>query len=101
MLAKAVVRRLRVGIVPRAVLEQLSVGYGPLAALVGERVEALQSGRQITPLFVSGEWGCGKSHFLTFARSIAAKRGVGSSVIALNARSAPLNYPQRLYPLLA
>jgi bacteriophage exclusion system BrxC/D-like protein len=98
--AKAVIRRLRAGIVPDTVLEPLSVGYGSLASLVAERIEALRSRRPVAPLFVSGEWGRGKSHFLSFARAMASRRGLVVSAVSLNARSAPLNYPQRLYPLV-
>jgi hypothetical protein len=95
-----VIRRLRVGIVPDTVLEPLSVGYGSLASLVAERIEALRSRRLVAPLFVSGEWGRGKSHFLSFARAMASSRGLAVSTVSLNARSAPLNYPQLLYPLV-
>ena len=100
MFAKAVIRGLRVGIVPETVLETLSVGYGSLASLVTERIDALRAQRPVAPLFVSGEWGRGKSHFLSFARAMASRRGLAVSAASLNARSAPLNYPQRLYPLI-
>jgi hypothetical protein len=52
-------------------------------------------------LFVKGEWGSGKSHFLAFARMMARKRGAACSSVSLNAGTAPLNYPQRIYPLIA
>ena len=100
MLERSVIRRLRAGVVPGAALEMLSVGYTPIASVVAQHVDELRAGGNLAPLFVRGEWGAGKSHFLTFARFIALKRGVASSTVALNARSAPLNYPQRFYPLV-
>ncbi len=97
----AVVRRLRVGVVPGSVLEQLSVGYEQLSQQLLDGMHGLRLGRQPTALFVRGEWGSGKSHCLTFARLLARQRGVAASMVSLNARSSPLNYPQRFYPVLA
>lgn len=100
MLEKAVVRRLRVGVVPGSALDRLSVGYGGVAARVRDRLDSLRAGGNVASLFVRGEWGSGKSHLMAFVRSMAAMQAFATSIVPLNARSAPLNFPQRFYPLL-
>jgi hypothetical protein len=94
------VRRLRAGIVPLEDLESLSVGYGAVSSLVSGRLAALSRGQPAPPLFVKGEWGSGKSHLLSFVRAAASAKSIPVSLIDLNARSAALNYPQRLYSIL-
>jgi hypothetical protein len=100
MSSQAAVRRLRAGIVPLEDLESLSVGYGTVSRLVADRLAALSRGQAAHPLFVKGEWGSGKSHLLSFVRAAASAKAVPMSLIDLNARSAALNYPQRLYSIL-
>src|SRR2546427_233791 len=100
MSSRAAVRRLRAGIVPLEDLESLSVGYGTVSSLVTARLAALSRGKPPQPLFVTGEWGSGKSHLLSFVRAAATAKSVPVSLIDLNARSAALNYPQRLYSIL-
>ena len=101
MASHATVRRLRAGIVPLEDLELLSVGYGGVRDLVQTRLAALSSALHAQPLFVKGEWGSGKSHLLSFIRASAVAAPIPVSLIDLNDRSAALNYPQRLYPVLA
>jgi BREX system ATP-binding protein BrxC/D len=96
-LAKAAVRRLRTGVVPEWELERLSVGYGPVKGIIGSSLRALSSDSPPRPLFIRGEWGSGKSHFLSYVRARASQGGIPSARVNLNARSAALNYPQRLY----
>jgi hypothetical protein len=100
-LERASIRRLRSGVVPVAALDQLSVGYGVVKATVGESLQVLAAKGKCAPLFVTGEWGTGKSHMLEFMRSAALARGVAHVRVDLNARGAPLNYPQRFYPWVA
>jgi hypothetical protein len=69
--------------------------------MVDESLNVLSSKGRCPPLFVSGEWGTGKSHMLKFIRGVAAHRGVAHVRVDLNARGEPLNYPQRFYPWLA
>src|ERR1051326_2459268 len=101
MSSRAAVRRLRAGIVPPDDLESLSVGYGSITSLVKCRLAALSENSPAEALFVTGEWGSGKSHLLSFVRAAAGARSIPVSSIDLNARSAALNYPQRLYPIIA
>lgn len=98
--ARAAIRRLRTGVVPEAQIERLSVGYGKAKQTVGDAYEALQVGDRPTSLFVKGEWGTGKTHFLSFVRGAATSRGIAASKVDLNARSAALNFPQRFYGAL-
>jgi hypothetical protein len=101
MLARAAIRRLRTGLVPYWELERLSVGYGKIKQVVNEGFDALQSGGSPDPLFIRGEWGTGKTHFLSFARGVAKSRDFPAARVDLNARSAALNYPQRFYSSIA
>jgi len=57
--------------------------------------------RRVGPLLVRGEWGAGKSHFISYVRAVCRDLEVASSVVNLNARGHALNHPQRSYPLLA
>src|SRR5438105_15709068 len=100
MSTRAAVRRLRAGIVPSADLAGMSVAYGTVDSLVADRLAALSRGQPAQPLFVKGEWGSGKSHLLSFVRAAASAKSVPASLIDLNARSAALNYPQRIYSIL-
>ena len=100
MSSRAAVRRLRAGVVPLEELESLSVGYHAVSSLVAARLAALSRGQPAQPLFVKGEWGSGKSHLLSFIRAAASAKTIPVSLIDLNARSAALNYPQRLYPTI-
>ncbi len=99
--ARASIRRLRTGVVPIWELDRLSVGYATPRAVVASAFEDLAEGRPTPPAFVRGEWGSGKTHFLSFVRSGAASWGVPCAKVDLNARSLPLNYPQRFYAIIA
>ena len=98
---RASVRRLRSGIVPLDDVERLSVGYDSVRQVVSTALADLASKGSHQPLFVRGEWGTGKSHLLEFIRAAAARHGVAHAKVDLNARNAPLNYPQRFYPWVA
>jgi bacteriophage exclusion system BrxC/D-like protein len=101
MTGRATIRRLRSGIVPISELERLSVGYDAIAERVTSQLVSLSRGEEIPPLFVRGEWGSGKSHFLGYVRMVADAWKIPAATVEVNARSAALNYPQRLYPLVA
>lgn len=100
-LARAAIRRLRAGVVPEWEIQRLAVGYGDAQTVVNSSLERLCSSHAAEPLFVRGEWGTGKTFFLSYVRSAASARSVPSAFISLNGRSAALNYPQRFYPLVA
>lgn len=98
--AKAAVRRLRAGVVPSSQLTRLSVGCEAIHALAEKALLALLDGETVFPTFVSGEWGTGKSHVLSYVRLLAASTGITTAAIDLNARAAALNYPQRLLAIV-
>lgn len=99
--ARAAIRRLRAGIVPLWALERLSVGYDGVRTLVDRSLEQTLSGKRVDPLFVSGEWGVGKTHLLSFIRASARQLGVPCALVTLDATLMSLNYPQRLYAAVA
>lgn len=101
MLARAAIRRLRTGLVPYWELERLSVGYGKIKQTVNEGFDSLLGGGTAQPLFIRGEWGTGKTHFLSYVRGVAKSRDFPSARVDLNARSAALNHPQRFYSAIA
>lgn len=101
MLARAAIRRLRTGLVPYWALERLSVGYGSIKQVVNDGFDELLGGGSPQPLFVRGEWGTGKSHFLSFVRGVAKSRDFPAARVDLNARSAALSSPQRFYTSIA
>jgi len=101
MLARAAIRRLRTGLVPFWEVERLSVSYGKITQAINEGFEALLTSGRAQPLFIRGEWGAGKTHFLSFVRGVAKTRGIPAARVDLNARSTALNYPQRFYSSLA
>jgi hypothetical protein len=101
VLARAAIRRLRTGLVPYWELDRLSVGYGRLKQVVDEGFDGLLGGGTPGALFIRGEWGSGKTHFLSFVRGIARSRDLPAARVDLNARSAALNYPQRFYSSIA
>lgn len=99
--AKASIRRLRSGIVPAAEIESLSVGYEEIRELILDRIVRLGEPGTVGPLLIRGEWGTGKSHFISYVRTVCRDLEIPSSVVNLNARGHALNHPQRSYPLLA
>ena len=82
-------------------LDHLTVGYDTIRPIVEKSLTILATKGRSAPLFVNGEWGTGKSHMLEFIRGAAVCRGIAHVRIDLNARGAPLNYPQRSYPWIA
>ena len=100
-LARAAIRRLRTGVVPNWELAQLSIGYDPVKRLVEQSLIELERERTSTPLFVRGEWGTGKTHFLSYVGTVAAEKWFASARIDLNARGIALSHPQRFLPIIA
>ena len=93
----SVIRLLRTGIVPSSAVESLSVGYSRFRADLVSGIEGFTSGSHQEPIFVNGEWGAGKSHALAYCRNMCSSRGIPTAHVSLNARTTPLNYPQRIY----
>jgi bacteriophage exclusion system BrxC/D-like protein len=98
--ARAAIRRLRTGVVPTWQFGSLSVGYEPVREIIRRSLTDLDGSCCAAPLFVRGEWGTGKSHFLSFARASAAREGFVCARVDLNARSFALSHPQRFLPAL-
>ena len=98
MSGKAAIRRLRCGVVPADEIEALSVGYDAIRERVLTRLSSFESNQESPqPLFIRGEWGTGKSHFIAYVRAACRLLNVACSGVSLNARTHPLNYPQRFY----
>ncbi len=91
----ATIRRLRNGVVPSWDIDRLSVGYQETKRLTELSLKALDLPGQLTPLFVRGEWGTGKTHLLSYVQAAASRASVATARVDLNARNAALNYPQR------
>jgi len=99
--ARAAIRRLRTGVVPIWEFDLLSVGYDRVKQNVGNSLSELKRTGRAEPLFVRGEWGTGKTHFLSYVQATAAGRDFATAIVGLNARSAALSHPQRFFPVLA
>jgi hypothetical protein len=98
---QATIRRLRNGVVPGWEVGRLSVGYDKAKSAMNLSLSALDLPGHLTPLFVRGEWGTGKTHFLSYVRSVAADASIANARVDLNARDAALNYPQRFLRSIA
>lgn len=99
--ARPAIRSLRTGIVPVAAVQVLSVGYTRLRSELAAGLDGFLGGAKQKPIFIVGEWGTGKSHTLIYCQSVAASVGLPTCVISLNARTVPLNHPQRIYGEIA
>lgn len=95
--ARPAIRSLRTGIVPAAAVQILSVGYSRLRSDISTGIQGFLRGTQQQPIFIEGEWGTGKSHALAFCQSLAVSAGLPAALVSLNARTVPLNHPQRIY----
>lgn len=100
-LARAAIRRLRTGVVPTWELARLSVGYDRIKVDLERSLGELEKRDQSEPLFVRGEWGTGKTHFLSYVQTTAARNWHASARVDLNARGMSLSHPQRFLTLLA
>jgi hypothetical protein len=95
--ARSAIRLLRTGIVPGLAIDSLSVGYTRFRSEVTSKLDEFTKGKNQKPLFVHGEWGAGKSHCLSYLRSLAADVALPTALVSVNARTVALNYPQRIY----
>jgi bacteriophage exclusion system BrxC/D-like protein len=99
--ARPAIRSLRTGIVPAAAVQLISVGYSRFRSNLSAGLKGFLSGISQKPIFIEGEWGTGKSHTLIYCQSVAASAGLPTCLVSLNARSVPLNHPQRIYGEIA
>ena len=81
--------------------DRLSVGYDEIRRLIKLSLMSLELPGLLSPLFIRGEWGSGKTHFLSYLQIAANYSGIAAAKIELNGRSAPLNYPQRFLSVIA
>jgi hypothetical protein len=91
------IRALRAGIVPPSHVTHFSVGLTDLEPMLEARLEHLARGEAVRSLVIMGDWGTGKTHCLWYAQHRANLAGVPASILSLDARSSPLNYPQFWY----
>lgn len=95
-----VIERIRTGLPAVEGVDQLTVGYGSVRQLVGEVLDpAIRPSRW---LFVKGDYGAGKTHFLNFLRCRAHSAGYATCYLCTDSANNALNHPQRfLHGLLA
>jgi hypothetical protein len=87
-------------VVPVWQFDDLCVGYEAAKRAIDEALNALEVSGAADPLFIKGEWGTGKSLFLSVASTAAIRQGFACARIDLNAHGAALSHPQRFLPHL-
>src|SRR5690606_7757368 len=85
-----IVSALRRGTVPATGLDQLAVGLDPMAAAIGEELEAVAAG-QAQFKAVRGEYGSGKTFFGRWLQERARSRGFAASEVQINETETPLH----------
>jgi hypothetical protein len=92
---------MRNGIVPVSEIDTLSIGYEQYRTAFLGNLAALRNHKtRPHPLFVTGEWGSGKSHCLTYIRNLCQREGIPNSALTITAGTHKLNHFQRAYPAL-
>ncbi|URD59904.1 ATP-binding protein [Sphingomonas sp. KRR8] len=99
--ARAAIRVLRAGCVPDSDIQHLTVGAADLITVAQNSLGSLAKQVPPPPLFIMGEWGSGKTHSIRLLRTLALEAGFATMEAVLNARTCPLNYPQRILPVMA
>src|ERR1700722_299009 len=97
---RAVVRRLRRGVVAASHITSLSVGLERQTLEIERQLRFLAVG-SAQACFIDGEWGTGKTHLLALMAQLAIDKGAVTAYLNLNGQSAALNHPQRFYHLIA
>jgi hypothetical protein len=97
---RAVVRRLRRGVVAASHIASLSVGLERQTVEIQKQLRLLRSG-SAQACFIEGEWGTGKSHLLTLIGQLSINEGTAVAYLNLNGQNAAINHPQRFYHLIA
>jgi len=94
--ARQCLEALRLGVVPTAGLDRLTIGRDAAQA----RLRRLLDGRGAGLLVVEGSYGAGKSHLLELAGQLALREGYGVARASFDPLETPPSHPLRLYRAL-
>jgi len=100
MRARQSIRRLRQGVVPQSAIKSVLVGYEGVGDSFLQHIGSESSKRGKKPIFVRGEFGTGKSNYISYIRHLCEERKIATSTVQLNANNRPLSQFQYLYPEL-
>jgi hypothetical protein len=92
------IHRLRSGTPPSENTRDLTVGAERMNPIIGRWLS--REGGPSRWLLVSGDYGDGKTHTLTFIRDVAHSLGYATCHLTADASSSALNHPQRFLPVL-
>ena len=96
VVARQCLEALRLGVVPTAGLDRLTIGRD--AAI--QRIRRMVDGRPAGLLVVEGSYGAGKSHLLEVAAQLALSEGYGVARASFDPLETPPSHPLRLYRAL-
>ena len=88
------IQRLRSGLPPDELIEELTIGDHR------DAMHAIIVAQQCRWLLVVGDYGHGKSHALSIFDSVAQHRSYATCHLAADAAASALNHPQRFLPVL-
>lgn len=89
------IEALRLGVVPRHLIESYTVGRSAEVKMVHEDLGATTEGGAFR--VVMGDYGTGKTHHLEFVEAVALSRNYLTARITLDARETPPSMPKRVY----
>ncbi|NDD27582.1 MAG: hypothetical protein EB084_04870 [Proteobacteria bacterium] len=89
------VEALRLGVVPRHLIETYTVGRAAEMAMVAEDLDATRDGGAFR--VIMGDYGTGKTHHLEWVEELALSRNFITARITLDAREVPPSMPKRVY----
>ncbi|MBM3461634.1 MAG: hypothetical protein FJX76_05990 [Armatimonadetes bacterium] len=89
------IEALRLGVVPRHLIETYTVGREKEIALVRQDLEETLS--QGAFRIIMGDYGTGKTHHLEYVEQVALARNFVTARVTLDARETPPSMPKRVY----
>jgi hypothetical protein len=93
--ARRSIRHLKRGIFPPESIELFTVGRTKAKTIVQEHLDRVRSMHESEHLFVEGDYGTGKSHFLKLVESLALRNGFATTWITLDGYEHAFNHPTR------
>jgi len=90
------IERLRVGLPPSTAASRLSIGTDRLASALSGFLSSGGNGG----LFITGDYGTGKSHSLMLLRDLALDQGYATCWLTADGHESALNHPQRFFASL-
>lgn len=89
------VEALRLGVVPRHLIETYTVGRRAEMAMVTDDLETTRTGGAFR--VIMGDYGTGKTHHLEWVEEMALSRNFLTARVTLDAREVPPSMPKRVY----